>query len=305
MVVHALAAGQFDAGLLRFRLGEPGRRYLARLEQLVEQPGAVVRQKLWDTRRQVLLLAFFFTALAVVGGAIVKKPKLLTPYPPDTGTLPVAYPPPFFMPKVGCTRDAELSIDKHTLNPGSWNDPIFPPKGVTSLNPGVYCINGDFILGANSELEGNGVVLKVEHGRVQFASSATYQFHAPTSGKYAGLLLYLPMENHSKVQLNGSADATLAGAILHPEAGALAERHPSLLGLRGVVVQRVSHHPHHVVEFHSPAVPDSGVQVSTVMRPSASVGYREAERLRQVGAGARPVAAARPRAGCASAGRSC
>ena len=156
--------------------------------------------------------------IAVVGGAIVKKPKLLTPYPPDTGTLPVAYPPPFFMPKVGCTRDAELSIDKHTLNPGSWNDPIFPPKGVTSLNPGVYCINGDFILGANSELEGNGVVLKVEHGRVQFASSATYQLHAPTSGKYAGLLLYLPMENHSKVQLNGSADATLAGAILAPGA---------------------------------------------------------------------------------------
>ncbi|HYQ38475.1 MAG TPA: DUF4153 domain-containing protein [Pseudomonas sp.] len=36
-----VAPGQFDAGLLRFRLGEPGRRYLARLGQLLEQPGAL------------------------------------------------------------------------------------------------------------------------------------------------------------------------------------------------------------------------------------------------------------------------
>ncbi|MBV2134138.1 DUF4153 domain-containing protein [Pseudomonas sp. MAP12] len=36
-----VAPGQFDAGLLRFQLGEPGRRYLARLEQLLEQPGAL------------------------------------------------------------------------------------------------------------------------------------------------------------------------------------------------------------------------------------------------------------------------
>lgn len=41
LLAGQVAAGQFDAGLLRFQLGEPGRRYLARLEQLVEQPGAL------------------------------------------------------------------------------------------------------------------------------------------------------------------------------------------------------------------------------------------------------------------------
>jgi len=156
--------------------------------------------------------------IAVVGGAIVKKPKLLTPYPPDTGTNAVSYPPPFSMPKVGCGHDAEVSLDGHTMYPGSFNDPIFPPKGVKTLEAGVYCVNGDFILDGNAELEGNGVVIKVEHGRVQFASGATYNLQAPHSGKYAGLLLYLPMENQGKVQLNGSSEATLAGAILAPAA---------------------------------------------------------------------------------------
>lgn len=156
--------------------------------------------------------------IAVVGGAIVKKPKLLTPYPPDTGTNAVSYPPPFFMPKVGCGHQASLTLDGHTMYPGSWDEPIFPPQGVKTLEPGVYCVNGDFILNGTDEIEGNGVVIKVEHGRVQFAGGATYNLHAPTGGKYAGLLLYLPMENHSKVQLNGSSEATLAGAILAPGA---------------------------------------------------------------------------------------
>lgn len=41
LLAGQVAAGQFDAGLLRFRLGEPGRRYLARIEQLLERPGAL------------------------------------------------------------------------------------------------------------------------------------------------------------------------------------------------------------------------------------------------------------------------
>jgi len=45
-----VAPGQFDVSLLRFRLGEPGRRYLARLEQLVEQPGALPPEQVASLR---------------------------------------------------------------------------------------------------------------------------------------------------------------------------------------------------------------------------------------------------------------
>lgn len=41
LLARQVAPGQFDWRLLRFRLGEPGRRYLARLEQLLEQPAAL------------------------------------------------------------------------------------------------------------------------------------------------------------------------------------------------------------------------------------------------------------------------
>jgi hypothetical protein len=53
--------------------------------------------------------------ITVVGGANIKKPKLITPYPPNTGVLPVSYPPPFFFPKVGCSKQAEISKDGHNV----------------------------------------------------------------------------------------------------------------------------------------------------------------------------------------------
>ena len=155
--------------------------------------------------------------ITVVGGANIKKPNLVTPYPPDTGVLPVAYPPPFFMPKVGCGKDATVSKDGESMSAGSWGD-TFPPPGVKTLESGVYCLNGDFILPGDAELEGHGVVIKVEHGRVQFAGGATFDLRAPSVGKLAGLLIYLPPENQSKVQLNGSDESLLSGAILAPAA---------------------------------------------------------------------------------------
>jgi len=46
--------------------------------------------------------------ITVVGGASIQKPRLLTPYPPNTGAVPLPYPPPFFLPKTECTQEAEI-----------------------------------------------------------------------------------------------------------------------------------------------------------------------------------------------------
>ena len=100
------------------------------------------------------------------------------------------------MPKIGCQQEAEISEDGKSLSAG-WVDGEFPPEGVETLSNGVYCVNGDFILGDNQRLEGHAVVIKLEHGRIQFSGDAQFNLSAPGAGEYAGrrsLLETLPFE---------------------------------------------------------------------------------------------------------------
>ena len=151
----------------------------------------------------------------VVGGASIQKPKLLTPYPPGTGAVPLAYPPPFIMPKVGCAQEATISADGLSMSEGWW-DEEFPPPGVHTLGEGNYCVNGDIFVAG--ELSGDNVVILAEHGEVHFASGAIVTLTAPTSGLLAGLLIYVPPDNHSKVVLNAEEGSMIRGTILAPGA---------------------------------------------------------------------------------------
>jgi Flp pilus assembly protein TadG len=149
----------------------------------------------------------------VVGGAMIQKPQLLTPGV-SVGAIPVSYPPPFFMPKVGCGDDlAVVSEDGTSMSPGSWEEE-FPPPGVTFLGSGIYCLNDGIKITA--DLEGHNVVLKVEDGEVHFSGSANIILDAPSTGDLTGLLLFLPMDNRSKVVLNAGSGSIIKGTILAP-----------------------------------------------------------------------------------------
>lgn len=157
--------------------------------------------------------------ISIVGGASVQKPKLLTPFPPTTGVPPISYPPPFFMPDhIPCGKDAVVLDDGHTMSPGGWEDPVFPPDGVTTLEKGVYCIRHDFILGDSSKLEGSDVTIMVIDGKVKWSASAQVNLRATTTGDLKGLLLYMPLENKQSMSLNGNLDSSIGGTILAPGA---------------------------------------------------------------------------------------
>ena len=148
----------------------------------------------------------------VVGNARVQKLHLFTPAI-SAGAMPVPYPPPFFMPKVGCDGEAEVSLDGTSMTAGAWGEE-FPPPGVTQLESGVYCLgNGMNVTGL---LEGHNVIFKVTNGEVRFSSGSAVRVDAPNAGPNAGLLIYLPMENRSKVVLNGGAESDIQGTILAP-----------------------------------------------------------------------------------------
>ncbi|HJR80341.1 MAG TPA: Tad domain-containing protein [Anaerolineales bacterium] len=151
-------------------------------------------------------------SIAIVGGASIQKTRLITPAV-TVGATPVGYPPPFFMPKVGCGGDAEISLDGTTMSAGAWGEE-FPPPGVTRLGGGVYCLsNGMHVTG---HLEGHNVIFKVTGGEVRFSSGADIKLDAPNGGDNAGLLIYLPVENRSRVVLNGGAGSSIQGTILAP-----------------------------------------------------------------------------------------
>ncbi|MCC7118868.1 MAG: hypothetical protein IT310_10120 [Anaerolineales bacterium] len=163
---------------------------------------------------------------SIVGGVRIQKPKLLTPYPPQTGAFPLTYPPPFQMPKIGCGKnEAEVSggyigpngkLTGATLSPGSWGED-FPPPGVTYLEPGVYCIGGNIVMEEGS-LIGSGVVLYVKNGSVRFSGGVEVQLSAPKNGALAGLLLYMPISNKHVLNLNANSNSDFSGTILAPGA---------------------------------------------------------------------------------------
>jgi len=175
---------------------------------------------------------------SIVGGASIQKLQLIKrlvarpesttgrtrsqrlpsiPFLPATGASPVGYPPPFVMPKVGCgSRVAHVDLEDDTLmHPGNWGED-FPPPSVKKLKSGVYCIRGD--VRVTDDLEGTGVVLVVGKGSAHFSAEANIQLKAPRGGPLKGLLLYMPMDNHNVLVLNGSARSIFRGTILAPGA---------------------------------------------------------------------------------------
>jgi len=170
--------------------------------------------------------------ISVVGGTSIQKPQLFTPQV-TVGSSPIPYPPPFTMPKFGCGKMAEVSEDGSSMSAGNW-DAEFPPEGVTHLGAGVYCLNDGFTI--NGNLTGNNVVFKVEHGEVRFSKSADIILNAPNSGNNAGLLIYLPMDNNSKVVLNGGPGSIIKGTILAPASPILIKGMESQIGFHSQII---------------------------------------------------------------------
>ena len=157
--------------------------------------------------------------IVVVGGEDIQKPKLITPYPIQTGAVPMAYPPAIKMPDVGCGSKT-ATVDELTgtsMSSGNWDgEEDFPPEGVTQLEKGTYCISGDVVIKSGSKLDGNGVLLILEDGEFLASGDAEIWLTAPLSGKAKGLLIYMPIENQGRVVLNGNAGSRFRGTIFAP-----------------------------------------------------------------------------------------
>lgn len=132
-----------------------------------------------------------------------------------TGASAVPYPPISLPPTPLCTGEA--AVNGNTMSPGYYESQhSFPPRGVDTLNPGIYCVDATFMLNANDRLVGQDVVIYMMDGNIHWNGGAEIELSAPTYGPFEGLLIYMPMTNDEGIILNGNMDSSLVGTILAP-----------------------------------------------------------------------------------------
>lgn len=115
-------------------------------------------------------------------------------------------------------------------------------KGTVALEPGLYIIKGDLTINAQASVSGSGVTLYLDGtGEARFNGDATIQLEAPTSGAYAGVLLFGdPDASGVEHQLNGNAASFLHGAVYAREGSVSVLGGGSAAGCTKIVARTVS-----------------------------------------------------------------
>ncbi len=114
---------------------------------------------------------------------------------------------------LGITCSGNATKSGSSMSPGNWTGD-FPPSSVQTLSPGTYCINGDFVMNGNDKLTATGVTIVMNTGRVKWNGNMEMDISAPTSGPYAGLVIYAPPSNTSQMTINGSGNVKMSGTFL-------------------------------------------------------------------------------------------
>jgi len=150
------------------------------------------------------------------GVTLTKCPSALTEVPPVAD--PFADVPAPQQPSGACKRAPNNPRTSYSLSAGRYCNGL-DIKGDGVLEPGVYYLDGDLNVASNATLKGSGVTIYL-HGaaKVTINGAATVDLQAPTSGPYAGILIFADRENRTgnTSRFNGTAASRLTGAIYMP-----------------------------------------------------------------------------------------
>lgn len=114
----------------------------------------------------------------------------------------------------GCQSFVNTSILPVTVNPGCYSD-FENNIGIVSMNPGLYVFTGP--VNNTGVLTGNGVTMYVSpSGGPVGLNGSVVLIAPPTSGNYAGVLLYQDPSNSNTVAFNASVQLSLAGLVYAP-----------------------------------------------------------------------------------------
>jgi hypothetical protein len=105
-----------------------------------------------------------------------------------------------------------------SLEPGTYCDKKL--SGDITLAPGSYILRGGSVdLGGNGSLKGDGVtIFLMEDAKFTINGNELVQLTPPTSGDYAGIVIYQEKTNDNTVSVNGTSDSYVKGFIYAPGA---------------------------------------------------------------------------------------
>ena len=159
-------------------------------------------------------------SVGVAGDALQNGVVTVSPAP-QTGMAPVNDPLGYLTPP---------------STAGSCSSPtVVNGSGTVTLQPGVYCstliLNGNpnvtfaagtyvlehgMVMNGNPTVTGSGVTFYNAAGSLTFNGTTGSNLSAPTTGAYAGILVYQSPADAAALTLNGNNNATLNGAIYVP-----------------------------------------------------------------------------------------
>ncbi len=149
----------------------------------------------------------------VVGGWEIGNNANVSPIPTG-GATPMDMP---VIPPPTCSGNGTRSGG--TATPGNHSDFRFN-SGSWTLQPGIYCVTGDFRVNAGVTLTGNNVTIYLINGALTWNGTATINLDAPDDGPYAGLLIYQAVGNTNRATINGSSGSSFYGTMFFPDAEA-------------------------------------------------------------------------------------
>lgn len=133
---------------------------------------------------------------------------------------PVSMP---LIPEVPCpsgAKAAPMTIKKDTvLQPGNYSSIKVNSGNNVTLNPGIYCIDGDLTL-LGGTFSGVEVLIKMLDGEFSASGNGTVNLRAPTSGIWSGLLFYGTAEV-DEIHFNGGAGTGYTGTVYAPDSECL------------------------------------------------------------------------------------
>ena len=171
-------------------------------------------------------------SIQVVGGVNVSGGASLSPKP-VTGATALADPlAGLAVPTAGTSFGAVNLGGSSTLtiNPGLYTAINVSGNARLTMNPGIYEIaGGGFSVGGSAQVTGTGVMIYNagskypsgtggSYGAINFSGAAVVKLSAPSTGIYAGIVLFQSRDNTQALSFSGSSAPDLNGLVYAPAA---------------------------------------------------------------------------------------
>ncbi len=124
-------------------------------------------------------------------------------------------------PYSGAPTQVTVSGGKHAavFNPGTYCGGIQLNGNVSAnFNPGTYIIQGPMIVNGGDTITGNAVTFYFSSGSLTMNGNTHADLVAPTTGTYAGILIFQNAADSTTVILNGDTTSVWQGAVYLPGA---------------------------------------------------------------------------------------